>query len=101
MTMKDVNDLIRDSIQIGVMQAIKKYEPTKDKIRLNELRGWLDLNGVDYKIFKKLELAGLIKSEKLGDGKNSPVVYSKADVVAALSTHSVCKLIAHGKIEDA
>lgn len=100
MTMTEVSTLIRESVQLGVMQAIKTYEPTKDKVRASEIKSWLELNGVDYGVFKKLESAGLIKGERLGDGRNSPIVYSKADVKAAISTHSVCKMIAYGKIEE-
>ena len=99
MTMTEVSTLIRESVQLGVMQAIKTYEPTKDKVRAKEIKSWLELNGVEYGIFKKLEALGFINGERLGDGKNSPIVYSKANIKEALQTHSVCKMIAYGKID--
>lgn len=98
MTLVEVRRLIQDSVQIGVMQAIKTYEPTRDYIRAKELKDWLKLNNVDFGLFKKLETSGLVKSEKIGEGRNSPVVYSKAEVREALQTYTLCRMLADGSI---
>lgn len=100
MTLVEVRRLIQDSVQIGVMQAIKTYEPTRDYIRAKELKDWLKLNNVDFGLFKKLETSGLISSKRVGEGRNSPIVYSKAEVKKAIQTHTICCFMADGKITD-
>lgn len=99
MTLSEVNRLIAESVQIGVMQAIKTYEPARDCIRASELRAWLSLNKIDYGLFRRLEEAGLVKKVKQGNGTNSPMVYSKAEVKQAVATSTVCGWLADGSID--
>lgn len=99
MTLSEVNRLIKESVQIGVMQAIKIYEPARDCIRASELRAWLSLNKIDYGLFRRLEEAGLVKKVKQGNGTNSPMVYSKAEVKQAVATSTVCGWLADGSID--
>lgn len=100
MTLGEVRSLIQDSVQIGVMQAIKTYEPVKDYVRAKEIRDWLKINNIDFSLFKKLENSGLISSKRVGEGRNSPIVYSKAEVKKAIQTHTICCFMADGKITN-
>lgn len=92
MEILDIRTLMAEVWQVGYMEAVKSYEPVRDQIRKSDIADWLTLVKVDMKVFRKLEKCGLIKAHKLGNGKNSPLVYSKAEIKKALATRSASRL---------
>lgn len=92
MQIVDIRSLMAEVWQVGYMEAVKAYEPVRDQIRKSEVGDWLALMKIDRRVFRKLEKCGLIRAHKLGEGKNSPLVYSKAEIKKALATRSASRL---------
>lgn len=81
-----------DAYRVGYMEAVKAYEPTQDYIRTKDVKKWLRMMCIDTKRFSSLVESGYIKPHK-GETKNSPITYSKAEIMAALSMISINNLI--------
>lgn len=92
MQILDIRTLMSEVWQVGYMEAVKAYEPVRDEIRKSDIAAWLEMMNVDKKVFRKLEKAGLISVHKLGKGKNSPLIYSKAEIKKALATKTASRL---------
>lgn len=92
MEIQDVKSLMTEVWQAGYMEAVKAYEPVRDIIRKSEIEGWLKLMNIDLRTFRKIEKSGLIHSSKIGEGKNSPLVYSKTEIKKALATRTALRL---------
>lgn len=85
MNLNELNGVIADFVQIGFMEAVKAYEPSKDLVRKAEVKGWLKMMLIDEKAFRYLEDNGFIKAFRKGSGKNSPLFYSKKEIKQAIS----------------
>lgn len=94
----DLFALIADYTQVGFMQAVKAYEPPQDRIRQTEAKRWLKLNLMDEKTFKKLCYAEKIKPFRIGTGRNSPLYYSKKEIMQAMATAKVSRLLLKQRI---
>lgn len=92
MQITDIRALMAEVWQVGYMEAVKAYEPVRDQIRKSDIADWLTMMNIDRKVFRKLEKAGLIKAHKMGDGKNSPLIYSKAEIKRAIATRTASRL---------
>lgn len=86
LTIQEIGTIVSDFIQVGFMEAVKSYEPSKDTIRENELIGWCKMLGIDKKRIKALVEAGIIHKKRNGEGKNSPIIYSKKEIKCAIAT---------------
>ena len=89
----DVKRLVMEAVSLGVMQAVKAYEPAADWVRKKDLLEWLKIVGADYSDFRRLEKAGLVRCKRSGDSERSPIVYSKVDVMEAFLTRKLCATI--------
>lgn len=99
MEIQDVKSLMSEVWQAGYMEAVKAYEPARDIIRKSELKGWLGMMHIDARTFHKIEKSGLVRSHKLGRGKNSPLVYSKTEIKKALATRTALRLYINDVME--
>lgn len=102
-SVEDLNRIFIDGIEIGVMKALKAYEPANDHLRLADVKRWLEINHIDYKLFQKLVNKGLIQKHQLSPVKNSPFVFHKSEIKQALAVariHSQLVFEAVGKIKD-
>lgn len=77
MNIEDLQSIMIDSYQVGYMEAIKSYEPSQDSIRLREVKKWLKMMKIDLKRFNILVQKDIIKPFRKGQGKNSPLYFSK------------------------
>lgn len=100
MSINTLLDLMSQYEQIGIMQAVKAYEPTEDLVRETQIKAWLTLNGIDLKTFKLLVKLGVLKAERNGTAKNSPLCYSKKAIKTAMAAWKV-KLIIRQQAEVA
>ena len=85
--------MIADFVQVGYMQAVKVYDPPQDKVRKSEVKKWLRFANLDQKRFNRLVKAEIIKPFKTGEGRNSPLYYSKKEIKQAFSVASISELI--------
>ena len=70
--------------QLGVAAYIKATQPSLDKIKQREAYRWLKSIGKKPHLLDKLEEMGLVKGEREGAGKNSPIYYSKLEIQSTL-----------------
>lgn len=92
-SVQDLNRIIADFVQVGFMEAVRAYEPSQDLIRKSEVKKWLKLMMISEKDFKKLLASDCIKEIRLGEGRNSPLYYSKKEIKQALSMMKVNNVI--------
>lgn len=97
--MQELNSVIADFVQVGYMQAVKAYEPAQDLVRLSEVKRWLKMMKIDLKKFNVLVHKEIIKPIRKGEGRNSPLYYSKKEIKQALSMSNVSGLIAKDTIK--
>ena len=63
------------------------------KVRLKAVRDWLRYNSYDVRVFEALERSGLIRSFRVGEGRNSPLYYSKEEIKRAFAYVKVKRVI--------
>lgn len=86
LTIQEIGAIVSDFIQVGFMEAVKSYEPSKDTLRESELLGWCKMLGISKKRIMALVDAGMIHRRRNGDGKTSPYIYSKKEIKCAIAT---------------
>lgn len=99
MKIEEIQSIMIDSYQVGYMEAIKAYEPAQDLIRLSDVKKWLKMMKIDLKKFNVLVHKEIIKPIRKGEGRNSPLYYSKKEIKQALSLANVSGLIAKDTIK--
>lgn len=91
--MQELNRIIADFVQVGFMEAVKAYEPSQDLVRKSEVRKWLKMMLISDVDFKRILASDLVKPIRMGDGRNSPLYYSKKDIKQALALIKVNNVI--------
>lgn len=87
LNLHELKNICKDMAQQGHAEAVKMYFPLKDQIKRREALEWLAVMGYEMVTLDKLEEYGLIeKPIRKGKGKNSPLYYSKTDILAALNS---------------
>lgn len=94
MNIEEIQSIMIDSYQVGYMEAIKAYEPSQDFIRLSEVKKWLKMMKIDLKRFNVLVHKEIIKPIRKGEGRNSPLYYSKTEIKQALSLANISGIMA-------
>lgn len=92
-SVQELNRIIADFVQVGFMQAVKAYEPSQDLVRKSEVKKWLKMMMISDVDFKRLLASDLVKPIRMGEGRNSPLYYSKKDIKQALSLMKVNNVI--------
>lgn len=90
---QELKCIIADFVQIGFMQAIKAYEPSQDLLRKSEVKKWLKMMMISEAEFKRLLASDHIKPIRMGEGRNSPLFYSKQEIKQALSMMRINNVI--------
>lgn len=96
MTIEELGNVIADFIRVGYDTAVADYDPPQDVLRASEVKKWLRFRHLDIKVFKDFENLGLIKARR-GSAKNSPLLYSKKEIVRVFATQKLIKLFDYGK----
>lgn len=89
LTKEQIGGFISSFVQVGRMMAVKAYEPTCDMVRLVDVKKWCLATFTDYKAVKNLIKHGEIVGRRNGNKVNSPIVYSKADIIKAIAEHKL------------
>ena len=92
-SVQELNRIIADFVQVGFMEAVKAYEPSQDLVRKSEVRKWLKMMLISDVDFKRILASDLVKPIRMGDGRNSPLYYSKKDIKQALALIKVNNVI--------
>lgn len=92
-SVQDLNRIIADFVQVGFMEAVRAYEPSQDLVRKSEVKKWLKLMMISDGDFKRLLASDCIKAIRLGEGRNSPLYYSKKEIKQALSMMKINNVI--------
>lgn len=95
-------NIMSQYVELGFMQAVKAYEPTQDELRQSELKDWLRMNRVDARKLKAWIEHGMVRPYRKGEGKNSPLYYSKAEIKEAMANTGLAQTMMERrrKIED-
>ena len=93
MDLQELKGIIADFVQVGFMEAVKSYEPSKDLLRKNEVKGWLKMMLISDMQVNYLEENGYIKAVRMGTGRNSPFCYSKKEIKQALSMAKINSIL--------
>ena len=86
MKAEDFTDMITGAYRVGFMEAMRAYEPSRDLIRANEVKSWLKMMHISQKKFEYLCDNEMIKTVRKGTGNNSPIYYSKSEIIRVLFT---------------
>jgi DNA-binding transcriptional ArsR family regulator len=86
----DFNQYGMRMAELGVANYIKGLEPTADQLKQREVSRWLKQRGEKVSL-SDLERMGLLNGRREGRAKNSPIFYSKADILAALNSIRLTK----------
>lgn len=85
----ELGRMISRYVEVGYSMAVKAYEPTSDLLRKTDVEKWLSVSGNNADLFRKLKKAGVIIARKKGNGKNSPLYYSKSEIIEAIASHDI------------
>lgn len=81
----EIYGIMSEYMQAGFMEAVKAYEPVQDEVRQTEVKAWLRFMRIDVKAFRNLVRQGVVTPRRKGEGRNSPLYYSKAEIKKALA----------------
>lgn len=98
MRFEELAGLLADFTQVGFMEAVRAYAPAQDRVRKSEVKKWLKMMLVDYKDFKALENCGHIHARRKGKSINSPLYYSKKEIMSVLKAKKLLSVLT--KSED-
>lgn len=85
----DLTKIIQRASEVGVAQYIKKTQPAFDLLTKRECYKWIATLGVPCAKLDYLLRTGVIEAQKAGDGKNSPLLISKSDIITYLLTKEI------------
>lgn len=97
---EELCDLMSEYTKIGFMSAIKAYEPSQDIVRKAELKRWLKMMLVDEKKINYLIKSGQIKEHRMGNGTNSPIYYSKEEIMSAMTSAKVFNITTKSALQQ-
>ena len=83
----ELKNLLIEAATLGAEAAEKRRSPTSDRISQREVYRWLKGLGYRPSLLKKLEDSLKIKGDRDGGGKNSPLMYSRLEIEAALAAY--------------
>lgn len=88
-----LTQMVQSAAEMGVANYIKRTQPSADTLKKREAYRWLKSIGVKPSVLDAMISEGLIEAKRMGKGKNSPVVVSKSDVMAALTAKKIGTLL--------
>lgn len=98
--LEEVSRLVAQAVQMGYMQAVQVYDPPQDLLRKADVVRWLRIACVERRTFSALEKRGLIRPVRRGTGKNSPLYYSKQEIIRALVSANISSLITRDRLRN-
>ena len=85
----ELKNMIMQCSQIGAAAYQKLLEPTSDYVSQRDVKKWLRRIGQNPEILNKMLESGLIHPQRTGTAINSKIVYSKVEILSAISAINV------------
>lgn len=82
-----IKNLLIEAAMLGAEAAEKRRSPTSDRMKQREVHSWLKTLGHKPAILDKMVKEELVKPHRNGESKNSPLVYSRMEIEAALTAY--------------
>lgn len=82
----ELKNICMDMAELGAAACERKRSPALDEIKQREAFRWLKSLGHEPKLLSELEQAGLVHKRRKGTAVNSPFIYSKFELQAALNS---------------
>ena len=89
MTLNELTKIVQRASELGVSNYIKRTQPSADLLTQRECQRWLHTLGVPFEKLKVLIRDGVIPTIRKGQGKNSPILISKSDLLTYLLTKEI------------
>lgn len=81
----ELKNLLIDAAKLGAQQAEKERYLTGDDMSEREAHRWVQAKGLRPALLDKMVDEGLVKPRRKGKSKNSPKMYSRVELQAALA----------------
>ena len=90
---EDANAFFQSLAELGAMKAIKELHPQLDVLSQREAKKYVSGLGYPTRYLDRLEEGGFIHKRKRGKEKNSPFVFSRAEIKAAINAIKSTRII--------
>ena len=91
-TIEDLRRIIASSVDVGVQNYIKTKEPENDRMKQSEAQRYIQKLGYQPVMLTKWVHEDMLRPIKTGKSRNSPVVYSLAEIkelIFSLQAHRI------------
>lgn len=88
----ELKNLLIEAAKLGAQQAERERNLTGDNMSEREAHRWVQAKGLRPALLDKLVDDGLVKPKRKGTSKNSPKMYSRVEVQAALAARDYIKI---------
>lgn len=88
-----LTQVVQQAAEAGVANYIKHTMPASDKLKVREAQRWLATLGYKPCYLSELIASGAIVPKRNGKGKNSPLIVSKSDIMAAITAKNIGKFL--------
>lgn len=83
--LQEFKTLLMEAAALGAAMAVKAREPKSDILHRRDAEAYLMQHGYRASKLDELHDAGLVRYDRLSKAKNSPVVVSRCELIAAVS----------------
>lgn len=83
--LSELKHMFSQAAQLGAAAFQKLLEPTSDYVSQRDVRKWIKRIGHNPDILNKMLEQGLIHPQRTGAAINSKIVYSKVELLSAIS----------------
>lgn len=88
-----LTQVVQSAAEAGVANYIKRTQPSSDRLKMREAYRWFKAMGVKPCVLDGFIKDGLVKTTRMGKGKNSPLVVSKSEIMAVLTAKKIGTLL--------
>ena len=82
----ELKNICMEMAELGAAACERRRSPVSDEIKQREAYRWLKTMGHEPSFLHELEDKGLIHKTRKGKAKNSPLIYSKFEIQAAINS---------------
>lgn len=94
-----LKSLMEGCVAAGNLSARRMLDGEGDKMTQRQAERYLKSRGIRLLELKKMVALGLVKPRRKGKSANSPVIYSRQQVIQALTTIEFAKSVGLSRME--